>query len=232
MAAVEPRDHDIADDDGSAGSAQGQDGYGTVVDPAPFPVRGVEPEKPSVDGAYGDDPFADRRRRQYFARHLRAPRDGAVRAGECDHGAAAAADHHETGSCAGTSGDGDTGIDLPEPLAGERVVRCDVAFVTGDEHLASGHDRAKIETLAAHAGGGSAAPECLDPGRRLELLELRGLRRVVVASHKPADGAAARQGEHCKEREGARDPRAAGRILDVVRIAHRLAVRVSLMEGM
>ena len=232
MAAVESGDHDVAGDDGSAGTTQGQHGHGPVVHPAPFPGRSVESEELSVDSAYGNDSFADRGCRQYFARHPRAPRHGTVGARERDHLAAAAADNHEARPCAGPPGDGDAGIGLPEPLAAERVVCRDVTVVAGGEHLASGELRSKLEATAVLARGGPAAPEFLDLRLRLECFEVRRCQLVLVVSQEPGEAAAARQGEHRDERDGSREQHAALRMVDVVRIAHRGVVHVNWMEEM
>ena len=59
--------------------------------------------------------------------------------------------------------------------------------------------------------------------------ELRRLRFVLAVPQEPGERAAARQREHCEEGDEWRELRAAVRMGDLVRIAHREPVRISLM---
>ena len=233
VTAVESGHHEVAGDDRSAGSSQREGRHRAVVDPASLPARGVEAEELSVDRAHDDDSLADRRRREHLARHLRAPRLRAVRAGERDHVAAAASDHDEAGSGAGAPGERDSGVDLPQPFSVEPVVCRDVALVTGREYPASGHGGAKLETAIALSGCGLPAPQRVDLDRRADAFELRRRRRVLrVAAHEIGEGAAARQGERGQERAESRKRRAVDRVVDIVRVAHGGTAHVSRMEGM
>ena len=233
MAAVEPGDHEVAGDHRSAGASQRQGRHRAVVDPASLPAPGVETEELAVDGAYDDDSRADRRRRQHLARHLRAPCLRAVRVGECNHVAATASGHDETGSGAGPPGNWNSGVDCPELFSGERVICRDVALVPGREHPASGHGGAKLKTQSALSGCGLPAPERVDFDCRLDTFEFRRRRCILrVAPQEFGDGAAARQGEHGEERAESRERRGADRVVDLVRVAHRGTAHVSRMEGM
>ena len=232
MAAVESGDHDLAGNDGSAGSAQGQGGHGAIVHPDSSPARGVESVELSVDGAHGHYPFPDRGRRQHLTRQLRAPRDAAVRAGQRNHAACTVAHHDEAASRPGTSGEGEVGVGLPEPLAGGRIPGPDIAVVAGGEQPASGQHRSQVELLAAFAGSDPPTPQRLDVGRRLERFELRRCRLVFLVSEESREGTAAREGKGGREGDGCwREHHAAVRRLDVMRIAHRRSFHVNWMAG-